>query len=254
MRISGNLPANLLTDRRALIAGGTGSVGRVVAEAFLASGATVVVPSRSSEKLTELRGQLSRPPAERLITIEGDVSNERDGARVREEVLERVGPLDAVVASLGGFVAAPSVLAAPKSDLQRVLDGYLLAHFMVAKALLPTLKERSGSYTFINGPLAFDPLFPGAGLVSVATAGQAMLARAVMKEEARGPARVNELVLYTRFGWEADEQERGPVSQADVARFLAHLASDAGTDVRGETIHLNSQESLRALAGEGAPS
>lgn len=167
-------------------------------------------------------------------------------------ILERVGPLDAAVATLGGFVPAPSVLGAPLADLERALDGYLVAHLMAAKALFPLLAERSGSYTFINGPLAFDPLFPGTGLVSIATAAQAMLARTVMKEEADGPVRINELVIYTRFGWtDEDAENSGPVSQADVGRYLAYLASESAEGIRGETIHLSTLEPFQPLANRG---
>lgn len=92
----------------------------------------------------------------------------------------------------------------------------------------------------INGPLAFDPLFPGTGLVSIATAAQAMLARLLMKEAADTPARINELVIYSRFG-HGDEHEN-PVTGADIGSYVAYLLSDEGAEVRGETIHLRSRE------------
>lgn len=243
-----DIPADLLAGRTAVIAGGTGSVGRVVARAFLDAGSTVVVPSRSRDKLDDLKARLESVGTERLVTVLGDLSDESDSGRVREEILERAGSVDAAVASLGGFVPAPRVLEASIADLRRAVDGYLMAHFMVAKALLPALEERSGSYTFINGPLAFRSLFPGTGLVSIATAAQAMLAQLVMKEEADRPVRINELVIHTRFGGGDDDPQRGPVSQADVAAFLAYLASDRGAGVEGETIHLDDPAPLRRLA------
>lgn len=240
------IPSDLLADRMAVVAGGTGSVGRVVVGMFLNAGARVVVPSRSPEKLEGMMASLEATPTDRLITLLGDLSDPDDAVRVREEMLDRAGPPDTAVASLGGFVAAPRVLEASVSDLQRALDGYLRAHFMVAKTLLPALEEQSGSYTFINGPLAFDSLFPGTGLVSIATAGQAMLARTIMKEEADGRVRINEVVLYTRFA--PGEEDRGEVGQDEVAAYLAYLASDRGAAVRGETVHLDDLSPLRELA------
>lgn len=243
-----DIPADLMAGQTALVAGGTGSVGRVAVKAFLEAGATVVVPSRSEYKVSELRRSLGDYPSDRLITLLGDLSSEEEAIRVREEVQQNAGPLDAAVATLGRFVAAPSVLEASLSDLQAVIDGYLLAHFMVAKTFVPALEERSGSYTFINGPLAFQPMFPGTGLVSVVTAGQAMLAQTVMKDHESSPVRVNELVVYTRFGGDGDEdQNRGAVSQGDVGSFLSYLASDHGARVRGDTVHLNSPSPLRSL-------
>ena len=40
-----------LDGKTALIAGGTGSVGAGIVQAFLNEGATVIVPSRSSDRL-----------------------------------------------------------------------------------------------------------------------------------------------------------------------------------------------------------
>jgi 3-oxoacyl-[acyl-carrier protein] reductase len=237
------LPRDLLSGRSALIAGGTGNVGRHLVEAFLAAGATVVVPSRSTEKTRTLRASLSAAAGDRLITLEGNLSDPADAARIRDEALDRTGPLDAVVASLGGFVAAPAVLDAPLQDLRHAVDGYLLAHFVVAQAFMPALKEAGASYTFINGPLAYGALFPGTGLVSIATAAQAMLARVVMKEAGEAGPRVNELVLYTSFGW-GDAHGPGPVSREDVGRYSAWLASDPGAGVRARSIHLKSLEPL----------
>lgn len=45
------IPSDLLSDRTAVIAGRTGSVGRVVVGVFFGAGATVVEPSRSLQKL-----------------------------------------------------------------------------------------------------------------------------------------------------------------------------------------------------------
>jgi NADP-dependent 3-hydroxy acid dehydrogenase YdfG len=47
-----------LDSKIALIAGGTGSVGEGIVRAFLKQGATVVVPSRTAERLEQLRGYL----------------------------------------------------------------------------------------------------------------------------------------------------------------------------------------------------
>jgi enoyl-[acyl-carrier-protein] reductase (NADH) len=149
------------------------------------------------------------------------------------------------VATLGQFVHAPHVLAAPPSDLRRALDDYLLAHFAAARALIPHLEPRGGGYVTINGPLAFEGIFPGTGLVNVATAAQAMLARVLMQELAQGRVRVNEVVIYSSFGWGRDDSNA--VTGADIGRYVAHLLSDAGAGVRGQTIHLRSPELIAAL-------
>lgn len=228
----------ILDGKRVLIAGGTGNVGRHIVREALGAGGSVVVPSRSSEKLESLAAVLHPELRTRLVPLMGDITRDADAPRLIEEA----GELDGAVATLGGFVAAPKVIAAPRADLERALDGYVLAHFATARALLPALRDSSGAYITINGMLAFEPAFPGAGLVSIATAAQAMLARVLMKEYADTAIRVNELVVYSSFGWGNDEKNL--VTGSDIGRFVAHLLSDRARSVRGQTIHLRSPESI----------
>lgn len=221
----------------ALIAGGTGNVGRAIVHGLLIRGATVVVPSRSAAKLEMLAAAQELHSRERLIAIVGDVSDERDAARIREETLEHARRLDAVVASLGSFVAAPSLIDEPRAMLDRVLTDYLAAHFVVARTFVPLFVSAGGSYLSINGGLAFAPM-PGSGLVSVATAGQAMLADVIIKETANSPARVNELVVNIGVGWgSADETRR---NGERVANAVAKILRD-GT--AGQRLHLGAGES-----------
>lgn len=233
----------VLIGRRIMVAGGTGNVGRQLVRALLGAGATVVVPSRGVAGLEALGEFLAPASPERFVPLTGDITDEGDVPRL----LREAGPLDGGVASLGRFVAAPSALEASVTDLERALHDYVLAHFAAARALLPVIRERDGGYVMINGPLAFDALFPGAGLVSIATAAQAMLARVLMKEAADTRARINELVIYSSFGRGADDENL--VTGADIGRYVAHLLSARGAGVRGETIHVRSPEEVARQFG-----
>ncbi len=274
------IPADLLTGTRVLVAGGAGHVGGVMVDSLLRAGATVTVPSRSRERLDALTARVQEGRAERLVPLIGDIADESDGARVRDVARREMGGIDAVIASMGGFVMAPSVLDTPTDSLRRALDNYVVAHHRVARNLIPALRETGGSYTFINGFLAFGPTFRGAGLIATATAAQAMLARVLMQELEATSVRVNEVVLYTSFGrarrsvstrrmrrpsrapaWASsvarvgatgarkpvtvrmvddDERNRGGVGKEDVGRFIVQLVSARGAAIRGQTIHLNS--------------
>ncbi|RME34968.1 MAG: SDR family NAD(P)-dependent oxidoreductase, partial [Gammaproteobacteria bacterium] len=68
------------TTRSMIITGGTGRIGRVLARHFAEGGWQVVVPSRSGQRIEELRASLNAEAAERLtgpvldLTEEGSVS------------------------------------------------------------------------------------------------------------------------------------------------------------------------------------
>ena len=227
-----------LDGKRILVAGGTGIVGRHMVKAQLAEGATVVVPSRNASKIDALRNEVDAAHRDRLVAIVGDITDEQNAP----ELLDRTGRLDGAIASLGGFVAAPSLLDAPRADLERALASYTLSHFLAAKSVLPALEEHGGGYVMINGSLAFEPERSGTGIVSIAGAAQSMLARALMMERAGLRARINEVIIYSNLRADESNEVRG----ADIGRFVSYLLSDRGADVKGQTIHLRTRRDLAA--------
>jgi NAD(P)-dependent dehydrogenase (short-subunit alcohol dehydrogenase family) len=239
--------AEYLSGRSALVAGGTGNVGRHIVAALLERGATVVVPSRSREKADSLRAAVREaigPVDERLITLTGDVADEHDAARIRDETARGLpAGLDAVVASLGRWKNTPSLLRATRSDLATVLNDYVVAHFVVARTFIPALSPRGGSYVLINGPSAFTT-FPGSALVSIATAAQAMLARALAEETAASKSvTLTDLVIYPSalIGPELT-RDGGPIDGSAVGRYVAGMI--AGRASGGGTVHLEAAEQL----------
>ncbi|HEX6177777.1 MAG TPA: SDR family NAD(P)-dependent oxidoreductase, partial [Thermoanaerobaculia bacterium] len=136
-----------MNGRRVVVAGGTGNVGTFIVKALLEHGAAVTVPSRSERSLAAFRAHLQPRTDEsswkRLRTIVTDVAAADAALDPREP--------HAVVASLGTFIPAPSLLKASVADLDEVLHDYVRAHFAVAQRFLPALVEKRGTYIFING-------------------------------------------------------------------------------------------------------
>lgn len=243
---------NTLTDHTVVIAGGTGNVGSFVVRALLERGATVAVPSRSEETLGELREHLSWHVSDtdfdRLHTFVGDLSDETEASELRQRIIGDVGRPDAALASLGTFVTAPSLLDADPDDLQQALDGYLHSHFMVARTFLPDLQESGGTYVLVQGPLAFEP-WPesSADLVSIATAGQHMLFRALAEGVSESPAQVVELVSHA-FLRNRRAQPSSPIPGEAVGAYAAYLLSGAaGAEIHGESVHLRSLDQLEEV-------
>lgn len=233
-----------LAGRVVIVAGGTGNVGTHIVRALLQHGSTVAVPSRSQEKIEELRQYLSRDLNERelsrLAPFIADVTADGEGEALAREIVARFGPPAGVVASLGRFLHAPSLLEATAAELRQALDSYTVAHFMMARSFLPRLAAEGGSYLFINGPLAFQPWKDaGAHLVSIATAGQHMLFRALAQQLEGSSARVSELVIYS-FVRERKTQPGSALAAESVGEFAAHLLRPGSLVRHGQTIHLKS--------------
>lgn len=243
--------ADSFNDCTAVVAGATGNVGPFIVRALLEREATVAVTSRSEAKLDELRAHLRQqvPEADlaRLHAFVGELTDERGASDLRRRIENEAGAPAAVVASVGDFVTTPSLLEASKDELQRALDGYLIANLLVARTFAPSLTESGGTYLLMQGPLAFE-LHPevDAHLISIATAGQHMLFRALAQELDETPAHVVELVIHA-FLRDRQTQPGSPLSGEEVGAFATHLLA-SGEEIHGQSIERRSSEQLADLA------
>ncbi len=234
-----------LNDKVAVIAGGTGGVGEGIVGAFLAAGGTVIVPSRSPERLRSLRERVAG--GERVIGITGDIGTLGGAEHVREEILDRFGMIDAFVASIGGWWHGERILDLPVETWQRVIDETLTAHFIAAKTFLPPMESRGGSYTIIAG-LAGERPVPMSGPVSVGAAGLVMLGKVLAEELKHAPVRINELLLGEVITRETPHRlgSRGMTAE-QVGEFAALLASDAGVALKGRQFRLVDAASIEEV-------
>lgn len=236
----------MLAGKRVLVAGATGNIGMHLVEAIVEAEGTAVPISRSETKLDALLGRYDAEKKARLMPLAGDIADEREGP----SVVARAGHLDGAVVSIGDFVSAADgqVLQSTQEHLRRALDGSVLAHFAAARAILPALHQSNGSYLSIQGPLAYQPILPGTGLVSIATAAQAMLTRVIAGEVSPQYVRVNELVLYASLGWGDDEQSR--ISGKHIGSYAVYLLSNRGAHLSGQSIHLMTPNQVPEIQGQ----
>jgi NAD(P)-dependent dehydrogenase (short-subunit alcohol dehydrogenase family) len=233
-----------LSEQTVVVAGATGNVGPFVVRSLLEREAGVVVTSRSADKLEELREHLTHHVDEarldRLHAFVGDLGDEAEAAALRRRIAEAVGPPDAVVAAVGAFVTTPSVLDATATDLQRALGPAVLAHHAIARTFLPAVRDSGGTYMLIQGPLAFE-LHPelGTDLISIATAAQHMLFRALARQLDDDTARVVELVLHTYIR-DLQPSPGIPLTGEAVGEYAAQLLCAAGPGIHGRSIELHS--------------
>jgi NAD(P)-dependent dehydrogenase (short-subunit alcohol dehydrogenase family) len=230
---------NKLAGKVALIAGGTGGVGEGIVRAFLQAGATVVVPSRTPDKLDRLRDPLGELERDRLIPIEGDVSDFERAEQLRDRVMEKVTQLDAVVASINGrWNEDIPLIQTSLEDWRRMLESNLTAHFIAARTFLPVLPKGS-SYTLIGGGAA-EQAIPNYGLVCIPAAGQVMLTQILVAEGKEAGIRINEVVLHSPIATRERPADEHPewLTADEVGQYIAWLASDEASMVSGSIIRL----------------
>ena len=130
--------AGKFADRVALVAGGTGALGRAVSLAFLEEGATVVVTCRRPSELDALRSAAGAAGA-RLFGEAVDVTDEAAVARFLAGIRERHGRLDVLVNSVGAYAGGAKLWEADPKVLDQMLALNLRSGWVLARAVAPMM-------------------------------------------------------------------------------------------------------------------
>jgi short-subunit dehydrogenase len=132
-----------LEHKTVLLTGATGGLGRAIAEALAARGATLVLSSRKPEELDALARAL---PGDRHRRIVGDLA----GPAAAEELAAEAGAIDALVAN-AGLGANGRIDKFEPERIELVVRVNLEAPIRLALALAPAMRERgSGQMVFVS--------------------------------------------------------------------------------------------------------
>ncbi len=183
-----------LSNKTAVVLGGTGGVGEGIVKSLLAAGASVVVPTRSEYKIARLREYVGPELATNLLIRQGSVNNEESARDLGEFLHKNYKSIDIAVASLGGWHQGYPLYSYPLHDWERILRDNLTSHFLAIKTLVPMLNPQSGYYFHINGYSA-EEAYPMAGPVAMTAAAQKSLIQTLAKEVNRTGIKVYELIL-----------------------------------------------------------
>ncbi|MGH9806739.1 MAG: oxidoreductase, partial [Terriglobia bacterium] len=122
-----------LSDRRALVTGGTKGVGAAVVEVLQDAGARVVACARS----------VPGEPLKGVRYIAADLSTSAGCAAVAKSVLEELGGIDIVVDVLGGSSAPGGGFAAlDDAEWWKEINQNLMPAVRLDRALLPSMIDQ----------------------------------------------------------------------------------------------------------------
>jgi 3-hydroxybutyrate dehydrogenase/3-oxoacyl-[acyl-carrier protein] reductase len=129
-----------LTGRVAAITGGTRGIGRGLAEAFLAGGASVAVNGRSSEKGQQALAEMDA--TERAAFFAGDVTRLADVEGFIDQTIERFGRIDILVNNAGGSSGFALVDELSDEAWQQAAAWILHSCFWATRRALKDMKQR----------------------------------------------------------------------------------------------------------------
>jgi NAD(P)-dependent dehydrogenase (short-subunit alcohol dehydrogenase family) len=228
------------SDRVVLVAGGTGSLGRSVASAFLEEGAAVVATYRNQPEWEKFKTAASAH-ASRLEGHETDVTDETAVRQLVEKILSKYGLLDAMVNTVGGYAGSQKFWEMETKVFERVLDLNLRSGYELSRAAVPAmLKQGRGSIVNVAAKAAFDHVAGASAYAASKAAAAAMMDSLAADLKGTG-VRVN-TILPSIIDTEVNRKAMPKADFAkwpkprDIARVILFLCSDDAKVIHGAAI------------------
>ena len=213
-----------LRGKVALVAAASRGLGRAIAEAFAAEGATLVICARGREALEETRSSIVDRTGAEVEAIVADVATSEGVTLAWERARDRFGRVDILVTNAGGPPSGPFE-AHDWAAWQRAVDLTLRSAVELARLVLPGMKERRWGRIINVTSIAVKQPVDGLMLSNSLRAAVTGFARTLANEVARDGITVNNMMPgFTRT--ERVEQlnaataQREGIEPAEVARRI----------------------------------
>lgn len=251
-----------LAGKVAIVTGGGHGIGRRIALIYAGAGARLVLTGRAPAPLEQTRAELERAGTP-CLTMEANVANEADCARMAERTMSAFGRIDILVnnAGIGGPTAR--LTETTLAQWQETIDINLTGAWLAARAVLPQMeKQRSGNILNI-GSIAARRGFSLRSPYAASKWGMVGLTQTLALEWAAAGVRVNCLCpgsvegprienVFTaraaatgrpyqeiRREVEGNAAMKRLVTEDEIARVALFMVSDDASGMTGQTVNVD---------------
>jgi NAD(P)-dependent dehydrogenase (short-subunit alcohol dehydrogenase family) len=254
------LPSFDLTDRVAIVTGGSDGIGRGVALAMAEAGADIVVAARRQDKIDAAVAEI-KALGRRAIGVSADVSDPSQVQGIIDAAMGEFGKIDILVnnagSSWGTNFKRGLLLELDASDFDGAFGTNVRSQLLCGKAVVPIMRKQATGGAIINmssvaGQLNLTPS-PTMALYSATKAAILSFTRSMAAEwapEVRVNALMPGLIQTDRTrndpNRKATDEELGMAIgmgrvglPADVAGAAVFLASDAASWITGASIQID---------------
>jgi meso-butanediol dehydrogenase/(S,S)-butanediol dehydrogenase/diacetyl reductase len=243
-------------NKRVVITGGTGGVGRSLVQLFAREGAQVLFSDRNQQDCAGFVNELREQKLE-VQFYAGDLRQKSYCESLIAEAVDRFGGLDILVNN-AGIIPRGNILETTDDMWFSALDVNLNAAFFLCRAAIPHMQQTGGG-SIVNTSSVWG-VYPGPGHVAYCTskAALAALTKNLGRDHAGDNIRVNAVCPnevntpmlrsgFERRGIDPDNAVKdlgktvplGRIAEPeDIADVIAFLASDEARYICGETVEV----------------
>ena len=215
----------ILTDKVAVVTGGTKGIGLAIAEALLDQGAKVYVCARDRAEIEAV--------VERLNGV-GEIYGKVCDVRVEEQVVglldsceRRFGGVDILVNNAGIGVIGKTVEEISGDEFRQTLETNVSGVFYFCHHAIPMMKRRGGGYILNISSLAGQNPHPGMAAYNASKFGLNGFTEALMQEVRHDDIKVSYICpgsVNTEFGGDTPSEEKAwQLRPADIAQVVIDL-------------------------------
>ncbi|QCR23963.1 SDR family oxidoreductase [Pontibacter sp. SGAir0037] len=245
-----------LKGKAALISGGDSGIGRAVAVHFAREGADVAIVYLNEDKDAEETKALVEKEGRKCILIAGDIGKEEFCKLAVEQAVKELGKLDILVNNAAEQHEQTDLKDISQEQLKRTFDTNIFSMFYMTKAALEHLKEGSNivNTTSITSYRGSAHLMDYASTKGAITAFTRSLSQNLTDKKIRvnavAPGPIWTPLIPASFDEEkvaefGKSQPMGRLGQpSEVAPAYVFLASEDGSYITGQVIHVNGGEQI----------
>ncbi|HWF90320.1 MAG TPA: SDR family oxidoreductase [Pyrinomonadaceae bacterium] len=215
-----------LSNKIAIVTGGTKGIGRAIAESLVSAGAGVAITARNDDEIGRTVAELKKLGAG---TAAGYVCDVRDYEQVKSvvaEVAKEFGGLDILINNAGVGIFA-SVESMSVEDFRAVLETNVFGVFYCCHEAIPLMKQRGGGYIINISSLAGANPHPQMAAYNASKFGLNGFSEALMQEVRQDHIKVSYIMpgsVNTHFGGDQPSAEQSwQLQPNDIAQVVMDL-------------------------------